>query len=57
MFQLHLFLIKCGGILVSGISYAEERILPLNSAGKNEANLEFLKGEKCELLFYKTELR
>lgn len=41
----------------SGISYAEERILPLNSAGKNEANLEFLKGEKCELLFYKTELR
>lgn len=43
--QLHLFLIKCGSIPYHNI------------ARKNEANLQVLQGEKCKLLFYKTELR
>lgn len=28
----------------------------INIARKNEANLQVLQGEKCKLLFYKTEL-
>lgn len=48
--QLHLFLIKCG-------SKNGWKLLHINIARKNEANLQVLQGEKCKLLFYKTELR
>lgn len=48
--QLHLFLIKCGSI-------PYHKLLHINIARKNEANLQVLQGEKCKLLFYKTELR
>lgn len=50
--RLHLFLIKCGSI-----PYHMRKLLHINTARKNEANLQVLQGEKCKLLFYKTELR
>lgn len=33
------------------------KLLHINIARKNEANLQVLQGEKSKLLFYKTELR